>query len=362
MLIDLKMPDLATTEAEITILRWLVEVGEAVAQGQPVVEVETDKAAMEVEAYAAGTLSEILAQPGESVDVGQVIARLAVQGPAPASADSAAAPVPPLPAPPPAAAGPTPAAAKGGMFARNRQAAAAGSAAPAPAASVTPPAPPPGLPLNATAAAVARRMQESKQTIPHFYLQMTAAAEPLLARRAAALPLKLAWDAFFVYAVARALVAFPKLGCHWDSGHLLPAENDSIGVAVDLDDDLFVVSVPDASAKTPEQISEHIRTAVDALRRHDPEARRLTHNRMTVTNLGMTGVDAFAAIINPPEAAVLAVGKIGPAVVAENGLPVVRQRVTLTLSVDHRVANGRYAAGFLSHVVAALESLDQNEP
>jgi pyruvate dehydrogenase E2 component (dihydrolipoamide acetyltransferase) len=266
------------------------------------------------------------------------------------------------PAPPPALAAPAPTAPKGGMFARNRHAAAATGVADRTAPPATVPPPPSGFPLSVAARTAARRLQESKQTIPHFYLQMTAAAEPMLARRAAALPQKLSWDAFFVYALAQALITFPKLGYRWDDGQLLLPEGDSIGVAVDLDDDLFVVSVPDASAKTPEQISEHIRTAVDALRRHDPEARRLTHNRMTVTNLGMTGVDAFAAIINPPEAAVLAVGKIGPAVVAENGLPVVRQRVTLTLSVDHRVANGRYAAGFLSHVVAALESLDQNEP
>ena len=362
MYTDLKMPDLATTDAEIKITRWLIEIGQAVAQGQPLLEVETDKAAMEVEAYVAGTLSEILAQPGDSVEVGQVIARLAVPDATLANTAPAVVAAPAaLPAPAPAVVAPAPVAPRGGMFARNRQTAAATSAAvpSAPAAAST--APTPALPLSSAARTAARRLQESKQTIPHFYLQMSAAAEPMLARRAAALPRKLSWDAFFVYAVARALVAFPKLACRWDDGHLRSPDNDRIGVAVDLDDDLFVVSVPDASTKTPEQISEDLQAGVEGLRRNAPEARRLTHNRMTVTNLGMAGVDAFAAIINPPEAAILAIGKVAPAVLVEDGQIVVRQRVTLTLSVDHRVAGGRYAAGFLKHVVACLESLDVKE-
>jgi pyruvate dehydrogenase E2 component (dihydrolipoamide acetyltransferase) len=358
MHIDLKMPDLATTDAEIKVTRWLVEVGQAVAQGQPLLEVETDKAAMEVEAYVAGTLSEILAPPGESVEVGQVIARLAVPAAAATPAALAAGVTAVPPAPPPALAAPAPTAPKGGMFARNRHAAAATGVADRTAPPATVPPPPSGFPLSVAARTAARRLQESKQTIPHFYLQMTAAAEPMLARRAAALPQKLSWDAFFVYALAQALITFPKLGYRWDDGQLLLPEGDSIGVAVDLDDDLFVVAVPEATAKTPEQISATLQTTVAALRRRDPEARRLTHNRMTVTNLGMAGVDAFTAIINPPEAAILAVGKVGPAVVAEAGQAVVRQRVTLTLSVDHRVASGRYAAAFLKRVVDCLESLE----
>lgn len=361
MYTDLKMPDLATTDAEIKITRWLIAVGQPVAQGQPLLEVETDKAAMEVEAYVAGTLSEILAQPGDSVEVGQVIARLAVLDATLANTAPAGVAAPAtLPAPARTVVASAPVAPRGGMFARNRQAAATSVATPSASAAV-PPAPTPALPLSSAARTAARRLQESKQTIPHFYLQMSAAAEPMQARRAAALPRKLAWDAFFVYAVARALVAFPKLACRWDDGRLLPPENDSVGVAVDLNDDLFVVSVPDASTKTLEQISEHLQAGVEGVRRNAPEARRLTHNRMTVTNLGMAGVDAFAAIINPPEAAILAIGKVAPAVVAEDGQIVIRQRVTLTLSVDHRVASGRYAAGFLKDVVACLEGLDAKE-
>jgi pyruvate dehydrogenase E2 component (dihydrolipoamide acetyltransferase) len=211
--------------------------------------------------------------------------------------------------------------------------------------------------LSLAARTAARRLQESKQTVPHFYLQTSANAEALLARRAAALPLKLAWDAFFVWAVNRALKAFPKLACRFENEQLLPQESDSIGVAVDLDGDLYVVAVAAAAGQTLEQISAALRTAVESLRRNDSGARCRTRNVMTITNLGMTGVEAFAAIINPPEAAILAIGKVAPVVVAVDGRPVVQNRVTLTLSVDHRVASGKYAAEFLQHLVAELEAV-----
>jgi pyruvate dehydrogenase E2 component (dihydrolipoamide acetyltransferase) len=360
MPVELRMPDLATTDSAITVTRWLVGVGQAVARGQPMLEVETDKAAMEVEAYLDGTLSEILAQPGDTVEAGQVIARLAIEAgqgvasAAPVAIPAAAAPVQAAPVMP------GPARAKAGLFARNRQAAAVMS----PHGAITPPdgaaaapAQSAALPLSVAARTAALRLQESKQTIPHFYLQRSANAEPMRARRQAALPRAPVWDAFFVAAVARALGEYSKLACRWDNGQLVPQSTDSIGVAVDLEDELFVVSVPRAAARTPEDISDCIRADVDRLRRHDPAARRLSRNLMTVTNLGSLGVDAFAAIINPPEAAVLAVGRVAPAVVAVAGRPVVQERVTLTLSVDHRVASGRYAAAFLNRLVALLESI-----
>ena len=357
MQIDLKMPDLATTDSEIKVVRWLLDVGATVARGQPVLEVETDKAAMEVEAYAAGTLREILAHPGAAVEVGQTIARLEVAVAADGDRGTPASPAAAVPPPtqvPPAPAGATAVAPrKGGLFARNRQAA----GIPAPAPEPTPDSSPVLPPLSLAARTAARRLQESKQTVPHFYLQTSANAEALLARRAGALPTKLAWDAFFVWAASRALTVFPKLACRFENEQLLPQGTDSIGVAVDLDGDLYIVAVAAAAGKTPEQISAAIRTGVESLRRNDSGARRRTRNLMTVSNLGMTGVDAFAAIINPPEAAILAIGKVGPAVVAVDGRPVVQNRVSLTLSVDHRVASGRYAAEFLQRLVAELESV-----
>ena len=128
MIVGMKMPDLAATEAQIKVVEWLVQVGDGVERGQPLVQVETDKAAMEVESIAAGVLAEIRAQPEEEVEVGAVIARIEVAGSAPAAAPPAAPP-PPAAAEPAAAAGaaPTPAPSvasgkKGGIFARNRAA------------------------------------------------------------------------------------------------------------------------------------------------------------------------------------------------------------------------------------------------
>jgi len=357
MHVDVKMPDLATTESEITVTRWLVAVGDAVSRGQPLLEVETDKAAMEVEAYLAGRLSEIVVHPGDTVEAGQVIARLAVEAvpergrQTPATQPGAAA----TPASVSPTAAPELGRSKGGFFARNRQRAAS-APAPSPAAPGT--AAPAAMALGVAARAAARRLAESKQTIPHFYLQMSANAEAMQARRRAALPRRLAWDAFFVQALALALKDFPKLACRWDDGRLLPPETDGIGVAVDLDDELFVASVPGASTATLEGISDRIRAEVERLRRPGPDTRRIAPNLMTITNLGADGVDAFAAIINPPEAAVLAIGRVAPAVVAVAGTAVVQERVTLTLSVDHRVANGRYAAAFLGRIVALLEAIE----
>jgi len=356
MQIDLKMPDLGTTESAIKIIRWLVKIGEPVTRGQPMLEVETDKAVMEVEAYTAGMLCAILAQPGDAVEAGQPIARLRVEsadgGGSETTHKPAAAPVLSVVAPAPAATAAT-APKKGGLFARNRQA--AGMPAPASQAAAGPGQVP--QPLSLAARTAARRLLVSKQTIPHFYLQTSVNAERMIARRAAALPARLAWEAFFVWAVTRALTAFPKLACRFEDEQLLPQETKTIGVAVDLDGDLYIVPISAAAGTTVEQVSDHIRLAVERLRQNAPEARRISRNLMTITNLGMTGVEAFAAIINPPEAAILAVGKVAPTTVVLDGRIAIQSRATLTLSVDHRVANGRYAAEFLKKVCAELESV-----
>jgi pyruvate dehydrogenase E2 component (dihydrolipoamide acetyltransferase) len=107
--------------------------------------------------------------------------------------------------------------------------------------------------------------------------------------------------------------------------------------------------------KSVEALSQELRAAVDALRTGDPAARRLRPGRITLSNLGSTGVERFIAIVNPPEAAILAIGAIRPVVVPRGEAVVVEQRVALTLSVDHRVVSGRYAAEFLAAIVATLE-------
>jgi pyruvate dehydrogenase E2 component (dihydrolipoamide acetyltransferase) len=347
---EMKMPDLATTESEIRIVRWIVGLGQKVARGQPLAEVETDKATMEVESAVSGVLQEVRSPAGEAVSVGQVIAVLEVeQAPGAVSGGSAPTPRAEKPAVAPASAGqPVPAAAPArGMFARNRAAAAAASA---PAATV-------GIPLTTAQRVAARRLQESKQTIPHFCLQTSVNAAAMIARRKAAEPVKLVWDAFFVLAVARTIAQFDRFRCRLDGEQLVPIPSDAIGVAVDQENELYVIPVGSPATKTVEQISGEIRRGVERLRSGDREVRKIRPALMTVTNLGVCNVEGFIPVINPPEAAILGVGRVRPTpVVQQNGQVGVEHRAMLTLSVDHRIASGKYAGGFLGAIVKELES------
>ncbi len=346
------MPDLATTDSAIRIVRWMIEPGQNIQRGQPLVEVETDKATTEVESIVSGALVELRAAAGEQVSAGQVIAVFEVETPtavqvAPPAHCSAAEPPPSRDAarrtsPEERAPSQRPA----GMFARNRAAAAAVAA---PAAS--------GIQLSVAQRVAARRLQESKQTVPHFYLQTSVNASRMIARREAAKPLKLAWDAFFVLAAARAIEKFDRFRCRLDGDRLTPLETDAIGVAVDEGNELFVLPVASPKTKSVEQISAEIRQHVERLRSGDPQSRRIHPALLTISNLGVCNVEAFVPIINPPEAAILGVGRIAPTPVAKSdGSIAVEPRCTLTLSVDHRVTSGRYAGDFLAAIVEELES------
>lgn len=365
------MPDLATTGGAVKILRWIAQPGASVSRGENVLEVETDKAAMEVESTATGTLKEIIVQEGESVDAGTVIAMIQSGEGAGVPTDLKTPPQDPGQAPKSHASSPPAASAKPakGLFARNRAAAAkveppghAENARPA-AAAPLPSQPSFAAPgtlrvVSIARKTAARRLQQSKQTIPHFYLQTSANAEPMMARRNAALPHKLAWDAFFVKAIHNAIARFDLMACRWEDDQLIPQGTDTIGVAADIHGDLFVVPVESPDVKSIEDISRDIRTRVSALRSGDPLARIMKPGVMTVTNLGVCNVETFTAIINPPESAILAVGKIRPVVIAVSETAfAIQHRVKLTLSIDHRVANGKYAADFLGAIVDEIENL-----
>jgi pyruvate dehydrogenase E2 component (dihydrolipoamide acetyltransferase) len=352
MRFEMKMPDLATTESDIRIVRWLIEPGQKTQRGQPLLEVETDKAAMEVESVASGTLQEVLCQAGDAVAVGQVIAVLEVE---PAAIAVPASQAPQTEQPPDAATVAKPETPRspggaGGMFARNR-AAAAGS----PAIAASPRA---EIPLSVAQRVAAKRLQESKQTIPHFYVQTSVNAAAMIARRKAAEPAKLAWDAFFVSAAAKALAKFERLRCRFDAERLLPIETDAIGVAVDHAGELYVIPIASPAAKTVELISEEIRRCVERLRAGDPEMRQIRPALLTITNLGVCQVEAFIPIINPPEAAVLGIGRVMATPAArDDGWLGVEQRCTITLSVDHRIASGKYAGDFLAEIARELETI-----
>ncbi len=346
----MKMPDLSTTGAEVKVTKWLVEIGQPVRRGQPLLEIETDKATMEVESVATGTVKAVRAQPGDQVAAGQVIVVIEAEGRAGGEADSAAAETARTPAgaEQPAMQLATPPSGQkakpGSLFARNRRRSQEGAG---------------GQPLPTSVAqrTVARRMQESKRTIPHFYLHTSANAEPMMARREAARPNRLVWDAFFVYAAGRSLQRFERMCCRFEDDRLVPQGTDAVGVAIEVEGDLFVTPVAGPGSKSPEQISDEIAAAAGRLQSGDAEAKRIRPACLTVTNLGASGVESFAAIVTPPESCVLAIGRVAPAAVAENGTVGIQNRVSLTLSVDHRVVNGRYAADFLGDIVQELEGL-----
>lgn len=343
---EMIMPDLATTGSAIKLLGWKKQPGEVVTRGEILFEIETDKAAMEVEATVDGRLLETRFPPGAEVITGDVVAVLEIAGNPSAPGNPPARP-PGTPASTSTPVGATPPK-LGGMFARNRAAAESGK---------TPDPRGAGVALSPARKTAARRLQESKQTVPHFYLQSSAHAGAMVARRNAALPEKLLWDAFFVKAVAQAIKRYDRMAFRFADDQLVPLEASSIGVAADLDGDLFVIQVDCPATKGIEQISRDIRTTLDELRQGSPEVRRNKPGLMTISNLGGTGVESFAAIINPPEAAILAIGRIGPVVRPRESGYTTEQRVSLTLSVDHRVVNGKYAAEFLSAIVQEIENL-----
>ncbi|MBL8163133.1 MAG: 2-oxo acid dehydrogenase subunit E2 [Anaerolineae bacterium] len=346
MEVQIKMPDLATTEDEIRIVRWLVDVGQPVKLGQPLVEIETDKATMEVESIAAGTLAAIAVAEDQVAAVGQIIAVIeSTEHSSQPAASPAPTALPHVTTPAKAApTAPAPAAPAMSLFARNKMARQAQ-------------AQPTTIVLSGTERELAGRLQKSKQTIPHFYLNTSANADRMIALRQQSAPHSIVWDAFFVVAVARALREYPRMGYHFGDGQLVAAAADAVGVAADIDNALYVVVVDNPLAQTVQQVSQQITEKVQRIRQGDAAAKKLTPAAITVTNLGAENIESFAAIINPGESAILAIGKIAPAVVPVDHNIVIQQRVQLSLSVDHRVANGKYAAKFLSKVVTELESL-----
>jgi pyruvate dehydrogenase E2 component (dihydrolipoamide acetyltransferase) len=326
MELSMKMPDLSTTDSAIKLVRWLVLPGQSVKRGQSLCEIETDKAASEVESIVTGVLKEFRAQPGDMVVVGQELALFETETP-PSPGTSAA--LPPAKGP--------------GLFARNR-------------AAVPVPGPSPSIVLSQSQQTLGRRLQASKQNIPHFYLQASANAEPMIRRRNAASP-KPVWEAFFVSAIGHVLKDFDRIRWRLSGESVTAAPSSDIGVAVDLRGDLFVAAIAATPGRSVEEISNDIRARVQEIQEGAGEARGIRPAAITITNLGATAVESFAAIINPPEVAILAIGKMGPVPVVQDGLIAIQHRVALTLSADHRVINGKYAADFLGAIIREIESV-----
>ena len=251
---------------------------------------------------------------------------------------------------------------------------AGGPAAPAAPAAVRPPGPPapatpatpatPGfgqrIPATRLQRTIARRMLESVSSAPHFALQRDVDASELLAVRrqlAAArpdLPTPSVTD-LIIRALAVAAGERPDVLARWDNDAFVIPDAVNVGLAVAVDRGLLVPVIRDANTKSVTQIATEARDLAARCRDGSITAAELEGSTITMSNLGMYGIDRFTAVINPPEAAILAIGAARPQPVVRDGDVVVRDMMTLTLSVDHRSLYGAEAATFLGRVAQLVE-------
>jgi pyruvate dehydrogenase E2 component (dihydrolipoamide acetyltransferase) len=419
---ELTMPRLSDTMEQGTIGRWLKREGESFHEGDVIAEIETDKATMDFQAYEDGTMLKILVGDGESAALGAPIAIVGAEGeevpedtgpPAgaarangggePAPADASTVIVPRQAQPDAAANGGDGTAFRASPIAR-RMADAAGldlrtlagrgtgpdgrivkadveraleggtaTAAPAqaaPPAAAGPPAqaapPAPGedevRELTPMLKAIAKRMAESKATVPHFYvsseIDMTRALE-LRAELNAALAdsgEKVSVNDLIVRACAQALMLHPQAHRSYVDGRHVYHAHVHAGIAVALDDGLIVPVLRDADTKGVRQISAETRDLAGRARAGKLRQSEIEGGTFTVSNLGMFGTSSFQAIINPPESTILAVSAIVERAVVRDGAVEARKIMSVTLSCDHRACSGADGARLLETVKRHLEA------
>jgi pyruvate dehydrogenase E2 component (dihydrolipoyllysine-residue acetyltransferase) len=352
---DVIMPALGMAQETGKVLRWLKAEGDAVQKGEPLLEIETDKVTVEVEAPATGTLAALSAAEGADVPVGQVIAVVLGDGEAASAAPSAARPRRPLASP------------KARRLAADRGVdlgALAGSgpngavvaadipdtpAAAAPAASA--------VPAGSVWRVMAARTTESWQQVPHFYLRREVDASRLLSWREAARARheRVSVTDLLVKLAAEALVRHPGVNATWDDGSVRPLPEVNVGIAVAVDDGLVVPVVRGADRQSLAQVTSRRIELVEAARAGRLRPDDVTGGTFTISNLGMYGVDSFDAIVNAPQAAILAVGRILDRIVPLDGHPAVRPMLHLNVSFDHRVVDGARGAEFLQTLASLVE-------
>ena len=395
MATEVIMPALGMAQEKGTLVSWLKAEGESISQGEPLMEVETDKATVEIEAPASGILADVTASPGDEVPVGQKIAVIldpAEALPTKQKATPATLHQNPLPRPLPEGEGTgegrrmtstprhvgarvaaSPAARKiakekgidlaslkgtgpeGSIVAEDVLRAAQ---AETPAAG-GPPKVKETVPLTAMRRVVGRRMAQSKQSAPHFYVtmdsDMTAVERKRTEWKAKREEIIPSINDFILWASARALRDFPSLNAAYTEAGMQIFADINIGVAVAIEEGLVAPVIRNADRLTLQQLAQQSRALAEKAQRKKLFPLDYEGGTFTVSNLGMLGVDNFVAIINPPQCAILAVGRVAARVVAEEGKMVVRSMMTMTLSADHRVVDGVIAARFLQNVKASLE-------
>jgi pyruvate dehydrogenase E2 component (dihydrolipoamide acetyltransferase) len=396
------MPALEMAQETGKLMSWRKKEGEAIAKGEPLLEVETDKAVVEIESPADGILAGIKAQAGDVIPVGQTIAWIVNPGekppveeassasgrrmdgkPAPAAAATANTLVAP-PAAPASSARISPKArrlarehgvdlsrvrgtgSEGEIQAEDVLAFVASGGSPGGAAALAGAETPQAeayanQPLTQVARLMAERTTQSWTTAPHFFVSREIDAGALLAAREKFGPaiekergVRLSHTDLLVAAVAHALEKHPLVNASWtgDGVRLHPEIN--VGIAMAVDDGVVVGAIPGTNSKNLGEIATMRRDLTDRARGGKLRPTDIAGATFTISNLGMYQVDAFTAIIVSPQAAILAVGRIADRVVPVDGKPGIRPMMTLTLSCDHRVFDGARAASFLNDLAAAI--------
>lgn len=407
MAIYIEMPKLSDTMTEGTLLKWLKKEGDKVETGDVVAEVETDKATMEMEAFDDGILHMHLVQPGSKVAIGAKIALLLQKGekapadgePIPESPKNIAAKADTTAPPAQAKASAAPAAIASGarvkvsplakkiaaskgvelsslsgtgpggrIVAKDVEGAKPGAtkSAAAPAAIAATPA---GegdqrIPLSGMRRVIAERLLASKTTIPHFYLTIEVDAAPLMKARAelnavmeAAGGLKFTVNDFVLKAVVSAAAKVPAVNASFDGDAIIQYGSVNLSVAIAVEDGLVTPVIREAHKKTLREISEGVKDFAARARAKKLKPEEYAGGTITVSNLGSYGIDSFSAIINPPQAMILAIGAIvKKPVVNTKGEIVVGQRMNIGLSADHRVVDGAVGATYLAELRKLIEN------
>jgi pyruvate dehydrogenase E2 component (dihydrolipoamide acetyltransferase) len=408
MAVSVVMPALEMAQETGKVVSWRKSEGQQVVKGEPLLEVETDKAVVEVESPGDGILSAVSAREGAVIPVGQTIAWLLAPGEAPpiatapaqtgrrqdsasgaSGAVSAAAAAGSPAAPAPAEIRISPKARRlarehgvdlarlrgsgpgGEILAEDVMNAAKGSGAPpAPAAASAAPAAAQSAPqaaageieqLGTVGRLMAARTAQSWTTVPHFFVTRDADAGGLLETHGRlaveverARGIKATLTDLLIALVARVLAKHPRMNASWTAEGIRHNAEINVALAVAVEEGVVAPVLHKANASKIEEIAVRRRELAERAKAGRLQPADISGGTFTISNLGMYNVDAFTAIIVPPQAAILAVGRVGDRVVAVDGRPAVRPMMSLTLSTDHRVADGARAALFMNDLVEAI--------
>ena len=338
----IRMPEVLAGSEDAAIQTWLVSLGQAISVGVPLAEVETEKAIVEYAAETEGTVLRLLVAEGEAVAVGTPIAIVGAEGEniddvlgdspatAPAFGDAAPAVVPSAAV---AAAAPEPetAAASGGV----------------------------DIPHTAMRRAIARRLTESKSTVPHFYLVADCRVDKLVALRATVNSggsVKVSLNDFVVKAAAAAFQDVPEANATWGENAIRRHDSVDMSIAVGIDGGLVTLILRSVQTLSLSEVSRSIGDLAERARTGKLRQHELEGGSFAISNLGMYGVTEFSAIINSPQSAILAVGVARQLPVVVDGAIEVGTVMTVTLSADHRVLDGVLAAQWLAAFVRRVEN------